>query len=106
MTPRNPLDNKVIVDRETLENLILYWVNSDVDSKVLSAAKQALAQDLTGWAAVPKMVTGRMLNAIKESKRLNLEQYVTCSDSMAKQLAYSAMLEASPPLWEVGNDAR
>ena len=99
MTPTTPLDEKVIVRKSHFAELcaMLNPLNQE-QNRVANKAMRLLSQNNTGWVAVPKMVTGRMLNAIKESERLNLEQYVTCSDSMAKQLAYSAMLAASPPL--------
>lgn len=88
----NKLDDKVIVDRETLENLILYWVNSDVDSKVLSAAKQALAANLTGWVAVPVEPTDNMDVFATE------DWLVQRALEDRASAIWQAMLEASPPL--------
>lgn len=94
MNPRNKLNDKVIIDREVLQNLILYWVNSDVDSEVLNAAKQALAADLTGWAAVLVDSTDDMLIALYPRNPFVLSP----SDKNGFVDCYKAMLAASPPL--------
>ena len=94
MTPRNPLDGKVIVDREILEQLLAIAERFYADPNLnlpdaRMAAQQALAQDNTGWAAVPILSTMQMDCAGANNVFDNL--------SRASE-TWSAMLAASPPL--------
>lgn len=95
----NKLDDKVIVDREVFVG-ILDMARRGLDSgffgdvfhQDFAKGEQALAQDLTGWAAVPVEATGDMLTAVCAK---NTDGY-TLPLSYAE--AHSAMLEASPQL--------
>jgi hypothetical protein len=73
MTPRNPLDGKCIVDRESLAAIITIVTSCNADYAALGNMRgmtytmdaiqlmeEALAQDLTGWAAVPIYLTNEM----------------------------------------------
>lgn len=100
----NNLDNKVIVDRETLQYL-LDWTssalgNTDISTlsahhygegeKHVAAAERSLAADLTGWVAVPVRPT---MDQTVEGETV----LVPRADNI-----YRAMLAASPPLPQEG----
>ena len=91
----NNLDNKVIVDREVLYKLLMYlyenWAEYSMTNEgpIARKAEQALAADLTGWAAVPVNFTLKMY-------------YAGAAEKTVRE-TYSAMLEASPPLPGVGS---
>jgi len=84
----NKLDGKVLIDRTILENHVRNMYNRIEPfnrDKILAPLKQALAQDNTGWAAVPVVATQEMIDAA----------YAVDGD---KDEAFLAMLAASPPL--------
>jgi len=91
----NNLDNKVIVDREVLQYMIdqvsIYakYYSMTNEGPIARKAEQALAADLTGWAAVPVNFTLKMY-------------YAGAAEKTVRE-TYSAMLEASPPLPGVGS---
>jgi hypothetical protein len=95
----NKLDDKVIIDREILQYLLDqirgYAKHFDVDDieefPICQRAKQALAQDLTGWVAVPAEPTAKMVYAGRNAL-LNAYIHPMMDASVA------AMLKASPPL--------
>lgn len=89
--PTNPLDGKVIVDRELITVIVAAYKN-ELLPLAKSALKQALAADLTGWAAVPVETNDDMKVAtcIRDSEGYMLP--------LTYLEAYRAMLAASPPL--------
>lgn len=93
MTPRNPLDKKVIVDRELFRALYLLAKNasigklSDADAET---CRELWNQELTGWAAVPVKMDLNMVFAF--DKGINPKNIFGVPNG------YAAMLEASPPL--------
>lgn len=95
MTPTNPLDDKVIIDREVFVG-ILDMARRGLDSgffgevyhQDFAKGEKALAANLTGWAAVPVEETRQMMDTARQYKNL-LTPWGR---------AYRAMLEASPPL--------
>lgn len=87
----NKLDDKVIVDRNAFEVILEmaifgvqngYYGNAFYDD--IERAQNALAADLTGWAAVPV--------------NFNLKMYYAGADEKTVRETYRAMLAASPPL--------
>ena len=96
MTPRNPLDGKVIVDREVFVG-ILDMARRGLDSgffgnvfhQDFAKGEQALAQDNTGWAAV--VVEPTWKQEAEGAKFVN-------PDGSDASTVYSAMLAACPPL--------
>ena len=102
MTPRNPLDDKVIVDRNILEEVFRYRGN--YSSATLQALEQALAQDNTGWCATREPFSldestpdNPMLNAAAEWYREN-GFYERRGFYESVNGLFRAMLAASPPL--------
>ncbi len=68
MTPRNPLDKKVIVDRKTVEALDKFARRLGFErGKAFVDLRKALAQDNTGWAAAPVEATADMFERICEA---------------------------------------
>lgn len=106
MTPRNLLDDKVIVDRQKLQMIVnaLQKIHEGEASDgyplhpemraFMDHFKQALAQDLAGWAAVPVVLTGSMFNA----SRVDYPMTLTAPIGVVAQLKWVNTLEASPPL--------
>jgi len=98
----NKLDDKVIVDREVLQYMIdqvsIYAKYHDVpdieEFPLCQRAKQALAADLTGWVAVPHVLTGGMFNA----SRVDLPETVMLPVGLVAQCKWASILDASPPL--------
>lgn len=94
MTPRNPLDKKVIVDRELFRALYLLAKNasigklSDADAET---CRELWKQELTGWAAVPVELTDDHINVAW----LNIDDDL---ENKTLRNVHRAMLEASPPL--------
>lgn len=102
----NELDDKVIVDRETLQYL-LDWTSCALETtdistlsahhygegeKHVAAAKHVLTTDLTGWAAVPVEPTDNMDVFATE------DWLVQRALEDRASAIWQAMLEASPPL--------
>jgi len=96
MTPRNPLDGKLIIDREAAERILKHLEMHSCSNVTafrhafIRPLEQALAQDNTGWAAVPVEETRQMMDAARLYKNL-LTPWGR---------AYRAMLNASPALFE------
>ncbi len=92
MTPRNPLDKKVIVDRKTVEALDKFARRLGFErGKAFVNLRKALAQDLTGWAAV----------VIEPSDDHVHEAWLKNDDDLEHKVlrnAYTDMLNANPPL--------
>lgn len=102
MTTTNPLDDKVIIDRETLETLLCLVLNKchlagdhPEETDFVKSAQKSLAADLTGWAAVPVQLPESMWYAGQKAGTNNIA-YRHASDFYID--IYRAMLEASPPL--------
>ena len=89
MTPRNSLDEKVIVDRPLLKTIRAILRTIDQCPKTLAMVNETLDQDLTGWAAVPILSTIQMDCAGANNVFDNL--------SRASE-TWSTMLAASPAL--------
>jgi hypothetical protein len=97
----NKLDQLIVIPKPLLKWLILTakkyyremslseidWAIAEYEDK-LSRTKNYLAQDNTGWAAVPVEETRQMMDAARQYKNL-LTPWGR---------AYRAMLNASPPL--------
>ena len=100
----NKLDGKVIVDREAAERILKHLeVYSCAHLTAFRHAfirplEQALATDLSGWAAVPVVQTPEMLNAGKGEYQMVLATFGNQYKLDAIGEAYYAMLNASPPL--------
>lgn len=92
----NKLDDKVIIDRDVFVG-ILDMARHGLDSgffgevyhQDFAKGEQALAADLTGWAAVPVEASRAMIQAGMDG----YNSKVFGSDGIAA--AYSAMLEAT-----------
>jgi hypothetical protein len=104
----NKLDGKVIVDREDLHTAVCYVRQAAFQHEqkgygthhalldlIARLEEQALATDLTGWAAVPVLSTIQM-DVAGSDEMLGDEFAGLDSDVAAK--VWNAMLEASPPL--------
>lgn len=100
----NKLDGKLIVDRETLAAIITIVTSCNADYAALGNMRgmtytmdaiqlmeEALAQDNTGWAAVPVVPTNDQLH----------EAFMNTDDLESREVArtcYTDMLNANPPL--------
>lgn len=92
MTPRNPLDKKVIVDR-TLAKAVLDILDANCASfsaHEREELRHALAADLTGWAATLVNPDRKMLSKCVQGHDLIQTAVV--------ERNHRRMLEASPPL--------
>ena len=101
MTPRNPLDDKVIIDR-VLAKAVLDILDASCASfseYERTELRKALAADLTGWVAVPHVLTGGMFNA----SRVDLPETVMLPVGLVAQCKWASILDASPPLPGVGS---
>jgi hypothetical protein len=93
----NKLDGKVIVDRDLFRALYLLARNSDTGKlREADAAtcRELWNQDLTGWAAVPVMLTGSMFN----NSHVDSPFMVTAPIGVVAQHKWLSILNASPPL--------
>ena len=94
----NELDDKVIVDR-MLAKAVLDILDANCASfsaHERDELRHALAADLTGWVAVPVVLTGSMFNA----SRVDYPMTLTAPIGVVAQLNWAAMLAASPSLLE------
>jgi hypothetical protein len=88
----NKLDGKVIVDRKTVEALDKFARRLGFErGKAFVDLRKALAQDNTGWAAVPVEATDDQLHSAWLSVN-DLENWGVA------RTCYTAMLNANPPL--------
>lgn len=85
MTPTNSLDDKVIIRKSHFAEIcaMLNPLNQEQD-RVANKAMRLLAQNLTGWVAVPV--------------NFNLKMYYAGADEKTVRETYRAMLAACPPL--------
>ena len=100
----NKLAGKCIVDRELLERILFCCEITD------NTLQEALAQDLTGWAAVPVEHTPDMasaaVKALENSICADIDfhlSWVNTADQEVQLVSclgrtHCAMLNASPPL--------
>jgi len=110
----NKLDDKAIVDREVFVG-ILDMARRGLDSgffgevfyQDFAKGEQALAADLTGWAAVVVKPEGKMLDEAAgelpeyrpdDEEWDELDYEITSADRALAKATWNAMLEASPPL--------
>jgi hypothetical protein len=125
MTPRNPLDKKVIVDREDLHTAVCYVRQAAFQHEqkgygthhalldlIARLEEQALATNLTGWAAVPVEHTPDMasaaVKALENSICADIDfhlSWVNTADQEVQLVSclgrtHCAMLNASPALFE------
>jgi hypothetical protein len=109
MTPTNPLDDKVIVDRAVLGELVRLLPNAAPFRPIVEWATQALAQDNTGWAAVvvehtPEMAASA-IEALNKASCAELDVALTWENVEGKPVhlvsclgrTHRAILAASPP---------
>jgi Holliday junction resolvase len=88
----NKLDGKVIIDRKTVEALDKFARRLGFErGKAFVDLRKALAQDNTGWAAVPVELTDDHINVAW----LNIDDDL---ENKTLRNVHRAMLEASPPL--------
>jgi hypothetical protein len=105
MTPRNPLDKKVIVDREAAERILKHLEMHSCSHVTafrhafIRPLEKALAQDNTGWAAVPVEATDDQLHSAWLSVD-DLENWGVA------RTCYTAMLNASLPLLEIKRETK
>jgi len=103
----NKLDGKCIVDREDLHTAVCYVRQAAFQHEqkgygthhalldlIARLEEQALATNLTGWAAVPVMLTGSMFN----NSRVDSPFMVTAPIGVVAQHKWLSILNASPPL--------
>jgi hypothetical protein len=118
MTPRNPLDGKLIIDREAAERILKHLEMHSCSNVTafrhafIRPLEQALAQDNTGWAAVPVKHTPDMasaaVKALENSICADIDfhlSWVNTADQEVQLVSclgrtHCAMLNASPVLLE------
>jgi hypothetical protein len=93
----NKLDDKAIVDRRLLETIRAILRNIDQCPTTLAMVNEALATDLTGWAAVVVEPTMEQAHAGRNA-RLSTYVHPMMDASVSDKISYAAMLKASPPL--------
>ena len=115
LTPRNSLDGKLIIDREALQTAFCHTRDAAHEltrlgmhlaplHEVVARLERALAQDNTGWAAVPVKATKEQCEA--EDAAVGIASVTFWAETnppesfktLKSKLRYRAMLNASPPL--------
>lgn len=108
MTPTNPLDDKVIIRKSHFAEIcaMLNPLNQEQD-RVANKAMRLLAQNNTGWAAVPVKPTKEQLDKAicpmpdyrpDDDDFDDLEYEMASHDRHEGKMYWECLLAASPPL--------